>query len=270
MAGATPPNRRGGPGRQLTVLRTATLTPRMVRVVLGGGPDGGLDGFPDTEYTDRYVKLIFPRPGVDYPEPFDVGHIRETMPREQWPLTRTYTVRALDLDRGEMTIDFVVHGDTGLAGPWAQHATPGDTLVLLGPGGAYAPDADADGHVLVGDAAALPAIAAAAEQVPAGRPVHAVIEVDDPDEEQTLTSPGDLDVTWLYHGTSPGLADALRKVEFPSGDVQVFAHGESAAVKELRAHLLEERGLARERVSISGYWRRGADEDTFQAEKRAS
>ena len=63
--------------------------------------------------------------------------------------------------------------------------------------------------------------------------------------------------------------DTVRSLEFPAGDVQVFVHGESGAVKELRGHLFDERALPRERVSISGYWRRGADEDTFQAEKRA-
>ncbi|MDD7941206.1 hypothetical protein PHK61_22565 [Actinomycetospora lutea] len=41
-------------------------------------------------------------------------------------------------------------------------------------------------------------------------------------------------------------------------------------MKALRGHVLEERGVAREMLSISGYWRRGADEDTFQEEKRAA
>ena len=47
-------------------------------------------------------------------------------------------------------------------------------------------------------------------------------------------------------------------------------HGETGAVKQLRAHLLDERGVDRDLLSISGYWRRGADEDRFQAEKRAA
>ncbi|WRL65744.1 siderophore-interacting protein [Blastococcus brunescens] len=54
-------------------------------------------------------------------------------------MTRTYTVRAWDAETGELTIDFVHHGDEGLAGPWAAAAQPGDVIQLMGPGGAYAP-----------------------------------------------------------------------------------------------------------------------------------
>ena len=49
------------------------------------------------------------------------------MPREQWPFTRTYTVRWVDPVAQELAIDFVIHGDEGLAGPWAASAQPGDT-----------------------------------------------------------------------------------------------------------------------------------------------
>src|SRR5918999_4970166 len=149
----------------LQVRRTEWLTPGMVRVVAGGED---LARFPDTPYTDRYVKIVFPRPVVYYPEPFDMEAIHAELPREQWPALRTYTVRALDRAAGELTIDFVVHGDRGLAGPWAAAAREGDLLRLLGPGGAYLPDPDADWHLLVGDESALPAIAAACERVPAG------------------------------------------------------------------------------------------------------
>ena len=179
----------------LQVRRTEWLTPHMIRVVAGGDD---LAAFPDTEYTDRYVKIIFPRPGVVYPEPFDMDAVRAAHPREEWPALRTYTVRAFDPVAGELTIDFVHHGDAGLAGPWAAAARPGDPLLLLGPGGAYAPDPTADWHLLVGDESALPAIGAALERVPAGVPVHALVEVDGPADEQDLTTPGRLDLRWSH------------------------------------------------------------------------
>ena len=62
------------------------------------------------------------------------------MPREQWPHTRTYTVRWVDHGSRELAIDFVIHGDEGLAGPWAASAQPGDSLIFTGPGGGYNPD----------------------------------------------------------------------------------------------------------------------------------
>src|SRR5690606_20946864 len=128
------------------VLRTERITPRLTRVVLGGP---GLDGFGVGEFTDHYLKLQFPRPGVEYPEPFDLGRIREELPREQWPFTRTYTVRRWDAAERELWVDFVVHGDEGVAGPWAANAKPGEILRFAGPGGAYAPAADAERHLLV-------------------------------------------------------------------------------------------------------------------------
>lgn len=48
----------------------------------------------------------------------------------------------------------------------------------------------------------------------------------------------------------------------------MFVHGEAGFVKDLRKLLLIDRALPRDRVSISGYWRTGHDEDGWQAGKR--
>jgi NADPH-dependent ferric siderophore reductase len=249
------------------VRRTERLTPGMVRVVLGGLPAG----FAADTCTDHYIKLLFPPPGVRYPEPFDLGRIREELPREQWPVTRTYTVRSFDPHSDEMAVDFVVHGDSGLAGPWADGARPGDAIAFLGPGGGYAPDPHAGWHLLAGDAAALPAIAASLEAMPEDATVHAFIEVAGPEEEQKLTAPPDAHVTWLHTGAArvgEALVAAVRGLDAPPGEVQAFVHGEAGWVKELRRHLRAERAIPRERLSISGYWRLGLDEDGWQASKR--
>jgi NADPH-dependent ferric siderophore reductase len=250
----------------LEVRRTERLTPSMIRVVVTGDD---LAQFPDTPHTDRYVKLVFPRPGVAYPEPFDVEAIRAELPREQWPVTRTYTVRALDHAAAELTIDFVVHGDSGLAGPWAAAARPGDVLRLMGPGGAYAPDPDADWHLLVGDEAALPAIGAACERIPAGTPTVALLEVGGPEDHQEL--PGSVEPVWLHRDPArpDQLVDAVRATGFPAGRVHAFVHGEAGFVQAVRRHLIQERGIPREALSVSGYWRRGRDEDGWQADKAA-
>jgi NADPH-dependent ferric siderophore reductase len=250
------------------VVRTERLTPHMVRVVLGGE---SLAGFPAGEYTDHYVKLLFPQPDVAYPEPFDMARIRAEMPRDQWPSMRTYTVREWDAAALELTIDFVVHGDEGLAGPWALAAAPGDEVRFLGPGGAYAPSAEADWHLLAGDESALPAIATALARIPDGAPVRAFIEVSGPEEEQKLPPVLDAEIVWLHRGTSrvgERLTEAVRELDFPAGRIHAFVHGEAGFVKELRRHLRLDRGIAREHLSISGYWRLGADEDGWQASKK--
>jgi NADPH-dependent ferric siderophore reductase len=254
----------------LEVARTERIGPHMVRVV-AAGPE--LASFPDTPFTDRYVKILFPVPGVDYAEPLDMDAVRRDHPREEWPRLRTYTVRAFDPVARELTIDFVHHGDSGLAGPWAAAARPGDRLRLLGPGGAYAPDPEADWHLLVGDEAALPAIGAALERIPAGVPVHAIVQVDDEADHQDLTCAGDLRLRWLHRVGAPdggagALVAAVRELEFPAGRVHAFVHGEAAEVREVRRHLVRERGVDRDALSVSGYWRRGRDEEGFRVYKQ--
>ncbi|QFY08701.1 siderophore-interacting protein [Nonomuraea phyllanthi] len=250
------------------VLRTERISRHMVRVVVGGD---GLADFATAGMTDHYVKLVFPYEGVDYPEPFSVKTCREMMPREVWPRLRTYTVRAWDPDTRELTLDFVVHGDEGLAGPWAERAVPGDELLMLGPGGGYAPDPAADWHLLVGDESALPAIAASLERLADRVTAHVLVEVDAPEDEQKLETAGDARITWIYRGDRPvgeRLVEAVRALEFPEGQVHAFVHGEAGFVKELRRHLRIERGIGMDRLSISGYWRTGADDEAWRAVKR--
>ncbi|MEW1908471.1 siderophore-interacting protein [Kitasatospora sp. NPDC085895] len=248
------------------VVRTERITPHMQRVVLGGD---GLAAFPAGAFTDHYVKVLFGAEGVTYPEPFDLERIREEFPREQWPVTRTYTVRAWNPELRELTLDFVVHGDEGLAGPWAVRARPGETVRFMGPGGGYAPDTTADWHLLAGDESALPAIAAALEALPADAEVRAFVEVAGPEEEQKFDSAAE--VVWLHRGDRPVgelLVEAVRALEFPAGRVHAFVHGEAGFVKELRALLRVDLGIPREDLSVSGYWRLGHNEDGWQASKR--
>ncbi|MFI6349401.1 siderophore-interacting protein [Streptomyces sp. NPDC050560] len=261
------PARRAPKAHLGQVVHTEQLTPHMRRVILGGP---GLAAFEAGTCTDHYVKLLFTPEGKSYSEPVDVAALRESLPREQWPVTRTYTVRAFDPATRELTLDFVIHGDSeGVAGPWALRAVPGDTLCMLGPGGAYAPEPAADWHLLAGDESALPAIAAALEALPDGARAHAFVEVADPAEEQKITSAAD--VVWLHRGERPvgeALVAAVRGLDFPAGTPQVFVHGEAHFVKELRRHLRLEREIPRESLSISGYWRLGHNEDGWQASKR--
>ncbi len=246
----------------LTVLRTEPVTEHMVRVVLGGPQ---VATFPDNGFSDRYVKLIFPRP-ADRDGPH--GSPDETA--QERPILRTYTIRRHDPAAGEVWIDFVTHGDAGVAGPWAAAARPGDELTMTTPGGAYRPDPVADHHLLVGDEAALPAIAAALEDMPVGAAVTALVEVDGPADEIELDSPGNVELRWIHRRgatDSAALIAAVTELELPEGRVQAFVHGELHMTRALRPILLE-RGIEREWLSLSGYWRRGKDEDGFQAEKR--
>jgi NADPH-dependent ferric siderophore reductase len=241
----------------------------MIRVVLGGD---GLDGFDAGEFTDHYVKLQIPPAGAGYEPPFDVDEVKAGSPREQWPRVRTYTVQEWDAARGELTIDFVVHGDTGVAGPWAARAQPGMLLQFQGPGGAYTPDPTAAWHLMLGDASVLPAISASLRRIPAGVPVHVLVEVEGPQEQRELDSPGELEATWVPTagaGEPPAraLSAALAALIFPPGRVHCFVHGEASSVRAIRRHLLVDRGLDRDGMSVSGYWKRERTEEGWREDK---
>lgn len=267
---SAPPARRPRPLMSVTVLRTQRLSPHMVRIV-AGGPD--LARFEPKDATDMYVKIHFLQPGIEYAEPVDLAALREVLPREHWPVTRTYTVRSFDAAAQEITVDFVVHGDAGIAGPWAAAAVPGDRMLFSGPGGGYRPDPGADWHLFAGDESALPAIAAALESLPPHARGHAFIEVDTAADIQPLEKPDAVELSWVFrNGAAPDasniLLESVAALPWPEGKACVFVHGEREHMKALRDLLFKQRGLERAQVSLSGYWAYGRTEDSFQAEKR--
>lgn len=250
------------------VLEVQRLTPRLVRVVLGGD---GLADFSSTPWTDQYVNALFIPDAAPYEVPFDVDEARALDPAHR-PVGRRYTIRWWDDGTRTLAIDFVVHGDVGFAGRWANRARPGDRLQFVGPTGGYAPAPDADAHLMVGDESALPAIAASLERVAAGRPAWAVLLVDDEDSHLELDCPGRLATTWVHrHDAEPGdrvqLLRAVEALELPRGHLDVFVHGEANEVRAIRRHLLVERAIPKEHTSISPYWRREHTDEQWRAVK---
>lgn len=268
----------------LTVIRREQIGPHMVRLILGGDGFEGIE-FRDheaensgerTPCTDQYIKLLFADPALGLQRPYDMEALRDELPVEQMPVTRTYTIRHVDRQLRQIWVDFVTHGDQGLAGPWAENAQPGDTISFFGPGAGYTPRSDADFHLLAGDEAALPAIAAALENMEPQARGLAVLEVRDAAEELPLNPPAGVEVVWLHRAgdftpETTRLADYLRAAELPDAaenDIQVFIHGEREQMKLIRRALVEERGLPRKGMSLSAYWAYGRVEDEFQAEKK--
>lgn len=252
-----------------TIVHRENLTPRMVRLVLGGE---GLRGWTSNGFSDAYFVVWLPRPGAPYAAPFDVERVRAEHPEEWWPVHRHYSVRRWDAASVELTVDFVVHGDEGVAGPWARKAQVGDQVMVGRPGGAYIPDAGADWHLMVGDESALPAIGAALEQLPAGAGAVLIALCDGPELEVHLGSLATVEAHWLHRCGEPTdarlLIDAVRALPWRAGRVHAFVHGEAGEVREVRRHLLGERGMPRADLSVSGYWRRTMTDEAWRRVKR--
>lgn len=227
---------------------------------------------PDLEFSDHYVKVLLTPTGAGYTWPFDPDEVRATRPREEWPLTRTYTIRAYDPTSALMTLDLVVHEGGGAAQPWIRSLCPDAVFGFLGPGGKWRPDPGLAHFLLIGDSSALPAIAAAIEVLPRGARAEVFVEVAGEESEAPLPEIDGVEVTWVHTGGSlPGsrLVQAVTRARPEVEGTGVFLHGNAEMVRDLRRHLLGARSLERSALSASGYWRHGCTDEEWRAQKRA-
>lgn len=260
---------RSKPKRQAheaTVLARRELSPELVRLNLNA--PALVDR--ELEHTDHYIKLLFVPETADYAWPFDMEKIRESLPRDQHPVTRTYTLRSVDTATGDIEVDFVLHGDKGLAGPWARDAQVGDVIPYMGPGGAWHPEDGYEHFVLAGDESAAPAIAAALENLPAGATADAYVEIAAEGHEFEMPEIEGTTLTWIPRdGATPGtrMSAVVRENGLPEKHTSWFIHGVAEMIKEMRRFLFIDGHLEKSDVSISGYWRLGMTENQWQESK---
>jgi NADPH-dependent ferric siderophore reductase len=254
----------------IQVTDIARITPHMARVTFDA------DQLDDTvgQAPDQQVKLCFPQPGQRVPVLPEQGEDATrwyeaflAIPEHERPLMRSFTIRRRRPGSNTIEIDFVLHGDTGPATSWAGSARPGDQLGMVGPSAIYSRPVSlttsietSDWLLLAGDETALPAIGTLLEALPEGARAVAYLEVASADERQSFESRGDVTLHWLYRDRTPAgqstiLIDTVRKAEFPAGRPFAWLAGESGAVRALRRHLVNDRGLDKKSIDFSGYWR---------------
>ncbi|MDX2526771.1 siderophore-interacting protein [Streptomyces europaeiscabiei] len=268
----------------LQVLRTERLGPSLVRVSFAGDD---LRYF-HSDGRDQSLSLFLPHPGQDTPAiPFELGdgwwQAWRELPDDVRAVMRSYTLRGLRSDvHGDtvgIDIDFVLHGvepeaavPAGPASRWASAARAGDRVVLLGPAVAdnrairFRPPADTDLVLIWGDETALPAASAILESLPAGTRARVWLEVHHAGDIQDLTTEAAAEITWLVRAEgAPTALDTVRAARLPSSELPyAWIAGESGRVKELRRHLVRERGIDRRRVTFVGYWREGLTEEQLR------
>src|ERR1700684_4524054 len=105
------PARPARPQAVLTVLHREWLSPHTVRITAGGP---GFEAMRMNEFTDKYEKLIFADPVLGLTPPYDLAALRESLPPDRQPVTRTYTLRRADAERQQVAVDLVVRGDKGI------------------------------------------------------------------------------------------------------------------------------------------------------------
>ena len=231
--------------RNVTLSAREWLAPDFVRVRLSG-PD--LAGF-DSPGSDDHMRLFFPSGPVD-----SVEELRASPSREYTPLA---------WGDDWLDVEFAVHGDQGVAAPWAATAPLGPTIGVRGPRGAAVLAGEPGSWLLVGDETAIPAIRRFAALIPAGTPARIVAETVSAGREIEIDAP--VPVEWLHRGDAPAgsaliaFLDALTADDVVGDDPFVFIAAEQSIVKPGRA-LLARWGVDSANAVVKGYWKRGEAE----------
>lgn len=259
----------------LKVLRTQRLAPNWIRVTFGGGQ---IDSFLAMGY-DQWFRLFLPISGAEgldrVPAKANtlLGYVKFLrIPDGQRPVMRNYTVRefrpATASNPAELDVDFVLHGSAanGTAGPaslWAQTCVPGESVLIIDEGLSFNPDRGTERVVLVADETALPAIAGICASLPDTASGVAIIEVPDKENALEFQAPEAVEVQWVFRNDEHAVPGALalqhlRDTTLPPAPLHAYIAGEQALASGGRRFLVKERGIDRDQVSFTGYWKHGS------------
>lgn len=244
---------------EATILHTRTLSPHMVRLTFRSD---SADGFP-TGAPGGYLKILAPAPGEAGPPALDPASFKSRM--------RTYTLRHVRPEAQEFDIDFVVHGDEGIAGPWARQARPGDRVLVSRPGRLKFTAEGADWHLFVADMAAIPAAAVELEALPETATGDAFFEILGNEDRQPVRAPAGINIHWIVksdpHAPSDDLIRSAQSIAARTGEPSIFVAGEFSIAGIFRAFFRKERPTRKDLTYISSYWKLGLVEPEHKAFK---
>lgn len=245
--------------RNVEVSRAEKLTPHLIRITFAG-PE--LAGFAN-DGAAGHIRVWFPQPGLDRPVLPEWGPDGPVMAEgHERPQTRVYTPRHWNAAAGTLDVDIVTHdGSEGPGTQWAKNAGPGSTVAITGPSGHYKPDPESNSFLLAGDHAGLPAIMTILEALPAEASARVFLQVPDASDELPIETAGKAEVTWLHDGDSHSapweLAAALKEASLTPDVGPAYIACEAAVMREIRRHLLYDRGFDKARITTHGYWKHG-------------
>jgi|SRR5690554_940987 len=248
------------------------ITPHYIRVTL----TGDVADFANTTLGDNN-KIFIPPKGVQkvYLPKID----SETKswihpPSAVAPYVRTYTHMGIDLEKEELTIDFVNHGEDGPASSWALNAQIGDELgVAMRTEPKELFPETADWFLFAGDLTALPVIASILKTLPQNAKGVCIFEVPTKEDEQLLKSNApEIDFIWLHNphpekGSS--LANEVKKVQLATTHKFGFVACEFSSVKEIRNYLRNDCKWTSKELHAYSYWKIGVAEDKSVKERQA-
>ncbi|EKE82914.1 utilization protein for catechol-siderophore [Idiomarina xiamenensis 10-D-4] len=214
-----------------------------------------------------YVKLLFNQQGGT-----DISTMLANGDR---PIMRTYTLRTVDPEQQQLSIDLVRHTPfAGPAGPalrWLNSVMPGDQLQIAGPGHSQYPTYQAQQRYwLIADMTALPALSVLLAQLPKDARGDCLIQVHSEADIQSLNAPAGIDIRWLVSATADSQQQAkmAQQLPAPNAHSNIWVATEFDAMRAIRRYLTQQLGLDRQAMYISSYWRAGRTEEGHKVDKR--
>ncbi|MEX3019180.1 siderophore-interacting protein [Kluyvera sp. STS39-E] len=119
--------------------RKSEVSPSLLSLVFRGEEVAQMK----SDSPDQRIKMLFPAEDGTPPSLPVEGEWYPTLlaiAKDKRPIVRTYTLRHVDPQRQEVTVEFVRHGTEGPASAWAIHAKPGDAIQIVAPNAAQTED----------------------------------------------------------------------------------------------------------------------------------
>lgn len=238
----------GARDHQATVVESTYLTPNMVRLRL----------VSPTVFEDAVAEpTSYLRFWVPDPDGSKTEH------------QRGYTMSEMDPETGHFAVDVVLHEPSGPASKWARTAKPGDTIpvMALGATGFTVPEDLPAGYLLIGDAAAIPAINGIIGVLPHDIPIEVYLE--EHDENDLLIPIAEhprLQVHWVKRHDATSLAAAIEARDW--SDWYCWVTPEAGSLKHLRTRLKDEFGFPKSELHAQAYWTQGRAMGTDRTEDK--
>ncbi|MGK7245525.1 siderophore-interacting protein [Buttiauxella agrestis] len=121
------------------LVHKSQVSPSLLSLVFGG-PDVA---HMKCDSPNQRIKMLFPSEDGSIPALPEQGEwyqLLQQLPREKRPVVRTYTLRKVDRERQEVTVEFVSHGTEGPASAWAINSRLGDQIQIVAPNAEYTQD----------------------------------------------------------------------------------------------------------------------------------
>lgn len=227
----------GARDHQATVVSTEAITPNLLRLRMVS-PTLFEDAVAEPT---SWLRFWFPDPAGSKTE-----------------FQRAYTMSEMSPETGEFAIDVVLHEPAGPASRWARSAKPGDAIAVmtLGSAGFSVPEDPPAGYLLIGDAAATPAINGIIGVVPHDIPIEVYLEEhDENDRLIPIAEHPRMRVHWVVREDATSLAGAIEARDWSNWYCWVTP--EAGSLKHLRARLRDEFGFPKTELHPQAYWTEG-------------